>query len=172
MPTVTFPKLCGQSRSLSTASKKPHSTASAWENCCGTTICRRRTLFFPWERLSLDPSPILRSTLRVFGLLFMFTDVVHCTTTEIDCNWQQPRGEGIIVPFSVSFSISLHTECMKKGKIRMAQEQAYTRCPSRAGPDHLSYTGTASMPARRRVDPSDGHRFLGETQSSARGRWR
>ena len=76
-----------------------------------------RTLAIPsLERLSLDPSPTLRSTLRVFLLLFMFTDVARCTTTEIDCNWQQPRGEGIIVPFSVSFNISLHIEYMKKGK--------------------------------------------------------
>ena len=47
MPTVTFPTLHGQSRPVSTAARKPHSTVSAWENCCGTTICRRRTPFFP-----------------------------------------------------------------------------------------------------------------------------
>ena len=35
--------------------------------------------YFPLERLSLDPSPTLRSTLRVFLLLFTFTDVAHCT---------------------------------------------------------------------------------------------
>ena len=47
-----------------------HSTASAWENFCEIITCRRRTLTFPWERLSLDPSPTLRSTLCVFRLLF------------------------------------------------------------------------------------------------------
>ena len=114
MPTITSPKLHGQSRSVSTAAKKPHSTASAWENFCGTTICKRRTHTFQWKRLFLDPSPILRPTLRVFRLLFMLTDVVHCTTTERDCNWQRPRGEGIIAPFSVSFSISLRTAYKNK----------------------------------------------------------
>ena len=86
MPTVTSSKILGESRSVSTAAKKPHATASVWENSCGTTICKRRTHTSQWERLSLDPSLILRSTSRVFWLLFMFTDVVHCTTTKIECN--------------------------------------------------------------------------------------
>ena len=58
----------------------------------GSPFAGGEHFFFPWERLSLDPSPILRLTLRVFQLLFMFTDVAHYTTTEIDCNWQQPSG--------------------------------------------------------------------------------
>ena len=105
MPTVTSPKLHGPEQIGKYSSKKLQSMASAWENFCEIITCGRRTLTFQWERLSLDPSPTLRSTLRVFLLLFMFTDVAHCTTTEIDCNWQQPRREGIIVPFSVSFNI-------------------------------------------------------------------
>ena len=71
---------------------------------CKIITCGRRTLTFLWERLSLDPSPTLRSTLRVFLILFMFTDVADCTTTEIDCNWQQLRGEG-----SSSHSVCLST---------------------------------------------------------------
>ena len=86
--------------------------------------------FFPWERISLDPSPILRSTLRVFWPLSTFTDVVHCTTTEIGHNWQQPRGEGIIAPFSVSFSISLQTEYTKKGKITNGTRTSLHTVPS------------------------------------------
>ena len=123
------------------SSKKPHSTVSAWENFCGTTICKRRTHTFQWERLSLDPSPIHRSTLRVFQLLFMFTDDVHYTTTEINCNWQQPRGEGIIAPICGSFNISLNTECMEKRQDHLWDEQAYTGY-------HLYVTGRGSMPAR------------------------
>ena len=102
-PMVTSPKLHGQSRLVSTAANKLHSTASAWENFCEIITCRRRTLTFPW-------SPTLRSTLRVFLLLVTFTDVAHCTTTEIDCNWQQHRGEGIIVPLCVYFNISSQME--------------------------------------------------------------
>ena len=49
----------------------------------------------------------------------------------------------------------------KKARSPMGQEQAYTGCPFRAGPDHLSVAGRGSMPARRRVDTSDGHRFFG-----------
>ena len=147
-PMVTSPKLHGQSRLASTATKKLHSTASAWENFCEIITCRRRTLTFPWERLSLDPSPTLRSTLRVFLLLFTFTDVARCTTTEIDCNLQQPRREGIIVPFSVYFNISSHMEYMKKARTSMGQEQAYAGCPFRAGPDRLSVTSGGSMQAR------------------------
>ena len=96
--------------------------------------------FFPWERLSLDPSPLCVSS--------SCCSCSQMLTTEIDRKWQQPRGEGIIAPFSVSFNISLHTECMKKGKITNGKERAYTRCPFRAGTDHLSVTGRGSMPAR------------------------
>ena len=106
------------------------------------------------------------------GYCSMFTAVVHCTTTEIDCNWQQPRGEGIINPFSVSFNISLHTVYTNKCKITNGTRTILHRGPLRAGPDHVSDTSRGSMPARRRVYPPDDHRFLGETQSSARGRWR
>ena len=84
----------------------------------------------------MDPSLILRSTSRVFRLLLMLTDVVHCTTTEIDCNWQQPRGEGIIASLSVSFSISLLTEHTKKGKITNGTRTSSHRVPfsRRTGP--------------------------------------
>ena len=166
MPTVTSPKIYGQSRSVSTAAKKKtHSTVSVWENSCGTTICKKRTHTSQWERLSLDPSLILRSTSRVFRLVFMFTDVVHCTTTEIDCNWQQLRGEGIIASLSASFSISLLTEHTKKGKITNGTRTSSHRGPFRVGPDPLSGTGRGSMPARRGVDPSDSHRFFGRNST-------
>ena len=71
MPTVTSSKLHGQSRSVSTAAKKLHSMVSVWENSCEIITWGRRTLTFLWERLSLDPSPTPRSTLRVFLLLFI-----------------------------------------------------------------------------------------------------
>ena len=38
---TTWPEQIGKYSSK----KTPHSTVSAWETCCGTTICRRRTLF-------------------------------------------------------------------------------------------------------------------------------
>ena len=127
--------------------QKTHSTASAWENSCGTTICKRRTHTSQWERLSLDPSLILRSTSRVFRLLFMLADVVHCTTTEIDCNWQQPREKGSS-PHSVCLSASAYIRnARKKARSPVGQEQAYTGCPLRAGLDHFSGTGRGSVPA-------------------------
>ena len=101
MPTVTFPKLHGQSRPVSTATRKPHSTVSAWENCCGITICRQRTPFF------------LRGSDFLFGPF---------SNTQIDF---------ACLPATVH-----------------VHEQAYTRCPFRAGPDHLSVTGRGSLPAR------------------------
>ena len=62
-------------------------------------------------------------------------------------------------PIQCVFQHQLTYGIYEKGKITNGQEQAYTGCPFSAGPDHLSYTGRESMPARRRVDPSDGHRF-------------
>ena len=98
------------------SSKKLLSMASAWENCCEIIICRRRTLTFLWERLSLDPSPTLRLTLRVFRPLFVFTDAAHRTMTETGCNWQQLRGDGIIAPSSVFFNTSSRMVCTREGK--------------------------------------------------------
>ena len=97
------------------SSKKRLSMASAWENCCEITICRRRTLTFPWERLSLDPSPTLRLTLRVFRPPFVFTDAAHYTMMETGCNWQL-RGDGIIVPSSVFFNTSSRMVRTREGK--------------------------------------------------------
>ena len=87
----------------------------------------------------------------------MFTDVVHCTTTKVDCNWQQPPPgrrdhRPIQCVFQHQLTCGIHE---KKARSPMGQEQAYTGCPFRAGPDHLSVTGRGSMPTRRRVDPSD-----------------
>ena len=169
-PMVTSPKLHGQSRLSSTAAKKLHSTASAWENFCEIITCRRRTLTFPWERLSLDPSPTLRSTLRVFRLLF---NVHSCCALHHEIATGSSPGEKASSPNSVCLSTSADIRFARiKARSPMGQEQAYAGCPFRAGPDHVSDTNRGSMPARRRVEPSDGHRFLYETQSSARGRWR
>ena len=105
----TFRKLHGRSRSVSTAAKKNNIQRPVLgRTVAGPQFAGGEHLFFPWDRLSLDPSPILRSTLRVFRLLFMFTGVVHCTTTEIGCNWQQLRREGIIAPFTVCLSASAY----------------------------------------------------------------
>ena len=46
-PMVTSPKLHGQSRSVSTAAKKLHSMASAWENFCEIITCRAANTYFP-----------------------------------------------------------------------------------------------------------------------------
>ena len=102
MTTVTFPKLHGQSRPVSTAARKPHSNGQCLgELFAGPPFAGGEHFLPPWEATFLGtPSPILRSALRVFQLLFMFTDVVHYTTTEgsqRQGKWQHPRarwGEG------------------------------------------------------------------------------
>ena len=155
MPSVTSPKLHGQSRSVSAAAKKLHSMVSAWENSCEIITCGR-TLTFLQERLSLDPSPTLRSTLRVFLPLFMFTDVAHCTTTEIDCNWQQPQ-----------LSYGLH----EKGKSINGTRTSLHRVPfsRRTGPpfchERRNHAGTMKSGTIWRLP------IFGETQSSARDSW-
>ena len=56
MPAVTYPRIHGQNRSVSTAAKKnPHSVAIVWENSCGTTICKRRKHTFQWGATLFGP---------------------------------------------------------------------------------------------------------------------
>ena len=91
-------------REVQQQKKKTHSTASVWENSCRTTICKRRTHTSQWERLSFTNTQI------DFACLPAAIHVHRCCALhhdrEKDCNKQQPRREGIIAPFSVSFSIS------------------------------------------------------------------
>ena len=89
------------------------------------------TYFLVGRRLSLDPSPTPRSTLPVSQLLFMFTDVVHCTTMGIDCNWQQLWGEGYHRPnqcvFQHQLTYGIHE---KKGKEHQWDKNKLTTgCP-------------------------------------------
>ena len=148
-PTVTSPKLHGQSRSESTAAKKLHSMASAWENFCEIITCGRRTLTFPWERLSLDPSPTLRSTLRVFLLLFT---VHRCCALHHDGDRLQLAAAPVRRdhrPIQCVFQHQLTYGILeKKARASMGQGQAYTGCPFRAGPGHLSVTSGGIMQAR------------------------
>ena len=123
------------------SSKKLLSMASAWENCCEIIICKRRTLTFLWERLSLDPSPTLRLTSRVFRPLFVFTDVAHCTTTETGCTTGSSSGETGSSPHPVYFSTPAHVwYAREKARASMGQDQAYAGCSFCAGADRLSVT--------------------------------
>ena len=48
---------------------------------------------------------------------------------EIDYNWQQPRGDGIIVLFNVSFNISVHIEHEKDGRFTNGTRVSFLRVP-------------------------------------------
>ena len=172
MPTVTSPTIHGQSRSVSTAAKETHSTVSVWENSCGTTICKRRThtsqvgatFFGPFVNTQID-----------FACLPAALHAHRCCALHHD-------GDRLQLAAAPGRRDHRLTQCvfqhqLTHGTHEKRQDHQWDKNKLTQGAlfaqDRTPFLARVlSMPARRGVDRSDSHRFLGETQPITRGRRR
>ena len=116
MPTVTSPKLRGQSRSVSAAAKKTTFNGQCLGELLRDHHLRATNTYFPVGATFFGP---FSNTQIDFACLPATVHVHRCCALHHDGDRLQlaaEKEEGIIVPFSVPFNISLHMEYMKEGK--------------------------------------------------------
>ena len=155
MPTVTSPKLHGQTRSERTAAKKTHSTASAWENFCEITLAGGELILssggdFLWTFHQYSVRLCVSSGYRSCSQML-------CTAPrrrQIETG--SSSGKKGSSPHSVCLSTSSYIRnARKKSKITNGTRTSLRR-----------------VPFSRRTGKIWRSPIVGETQSSARGRWR